>query len=698
MIKYLKNSQFIVTLTLDMTERHVNILNHESTKVFLPVLKTLQSEYQKKTLRGVIITSAKSTFLAGGDLDYLHNLSDKTTLFNYAERLKWFFRELETLGVPVVAAINGSALGSGFELTLACHHRLVVDSPKIALGHPEVGLGIMPGGGGVVRLTWAIGMESALEVLTSGKTYKPQQAIKLGLVHELVKDEKELIKRAESWILANPNVKQPWDKLSRIPDGSPYTNSKTGHKVAAANALIQEKTKGNLPAVQYIMNTISEALCVDFDTAMRIESRYFASLVSSKEARNMTKALWYEVNEAKDGSARPKGFGRFKAKNIAIIGAGNMGAGIALACANQGINVLLKDVSMAVARQSKDGIGKLLQQSVGKNELNAHEMQAILKKITPTDNLTGFEECDLVIETVFESLAVKRKVAKELEQVIHREAFIASNTNSLAITDISSELKHAENLIGLHFFSPVHESKLVEVIASEKTSDETIARAFDFVVQLKKVPICVLDKPGYFTTRVFVSYLLEGIRMLEEGIPPAVIESTGYQAGMSGGPLSKADEFGLPLLNNIYNQLIEYQKSDFQSIAKLNTLLELINTKGRKGKAAQKGFYNYDQNKRTGLWEDLCSVYPSTCPYPSDKELETRLLFVQAIEALRCFEEGILTNKRDGNLGSILGWGFPAFHGGVFQFIVNYGYKEFLDTAKELERKYGKRFAINLDE
>ena len=687
MIKYQKDTDHVVTLTMDMSGRPVNIINHEVGKAFMPVLKHLLEEKAKNQLRGVILASAKKTYLAGGDLDYLYNETDPLAMFHYAENLKRFFRQLELPGVPVVAAMNGTALGSGFELPLACHYRIAVNNPHATFGNPEVGLGLMPGGGAVIRLMWMLGIEKALPILSEGKRYKVKEAFDLGLIHEIATDEEDMMERAKRWLLEHPNAKQPWDTEGGKIVGGGAGNPRTASFIAAATAQMVQKTRGNYPAVSAILNTMAEGSLVDFDTATRIESRYFASLVLRKETKNMTKAFWYDLNTINDGGHRPKGFGRFKARAIGVIGAGMMGSGIAYTAAAAGIKVVLKDVSKNVAELGKEFSAKILSAKVAKKEITEADKQAFLALITPTDKCEDFRDCDLVIEAVFENKDLKAKVTREAEQFLHRETFFATNTSSLPITKLAEASHNSQNYIGLHFFSPVDKMKLVEVIAGEKTSEETLARAIDFVHQIKKTPIVVRDAPGFYTTRVFRSYLLEGVAMLDEGIAATVIEHAGEQGGMPVGPLAQSDEVSLSLI-------LDIEKQSGQMLPPhpaINLIDRMVNEFGRKGKGKGAGFYEYPKNEKKQFWSGLKEHFLGK----NEGDFTTlihRLMFIQCLETVRCLEEGVINHVADANIGSIYGWSFAPFKGGTLQYINDFGLTQFVARAEELAAAYGDRF------
>lgn len=686
MIKYQKDLDSIVTLTLDMEKRPANIINHEIVSVFLPILETLYNEKIKGELKGVVITSAKQTFLTGGDLDYLYHAQSAEELFEYAERMAKIFRRIETLGVPFVAAINGTALGAGYELALACHHRIATNNHYTRIGFPEVTLGIMPGGGGAIRLLWLLGIEKAYTLVAGGKEYDVKEAKEWGLIDEIVEEE-EMIERAKKWILANPHKVQIWDESTRHIHYT-YENAQT---IAVLIANLAKNTHNNYPAQQAILSTMAEGALVDFNTALRIESRYFAKLVVSNSCRNMMKSLWYDLHHIKEGYFRPRGYGRFRARRIGIIGAGMMGSGIAYTAAVNGVEVVLKDVTKQVAERGKQHTEKVLAAQVKTGHFTAAETKIILNRIIPTDSPKYFADCDLIVEVVFENKEVKAKVTREANEYLHREAFIASNTSTLPITNLAEAAVHPEKFIGLHFFSPVESTQLVEIIVGEKTSDETIARAFDFAKQIRKIPIIVRDGHGFYINRVATTYIQEAILLLKEGQMPTTIENAALKLGMPTSPLATADEIGLNWFLENEKRNLNYYGEDYLMSGVSDVLDILVNEYQRKGKTKQTGFYDYSPSGKK-LWKELRTIFPENTIQIPEQEIIDRLVFIQCLEAFRCLQEGVLKNTEEGNMGSILGWGFPSFKGGVFQYVQDYGMAAFVQRAEILAKKYGKRF------
>ncbi len=675
-----------------MEGRDVNIINHEVGKAFIPVLIHLKKEKEAGELSGVIITSAKKSFLAGGDLDYLYETQDAAGIFKFIEKQKEIFRALETLAVPVVAGMNGSALGSGFELALACNHRILLKGSKTVVGLPEVNMGLLPGVGGVIRLMWLLGIEKALKILTKGERYKPEDALAVGLVDELANDYNSMIDKAHAWIKANPNPVRPWDhKGYKIPGGTPH-DSKVAQMVAAATAMMTRKTRNLYPAPHAILNTLVEGSTLDFDTALRVESRYFTQLLLGREARNMTKAFWYDLNSIRAGKSRPKGIGKFRPRKIGVIGAGMMGSGIAYVASMSGLEVVLKDVSKSVAERGKSYSKQQMNKQVGRGRMSEENKKMVLDRIKPTETAADFEGCDLVIEAVFESRSLKAAVTKEAEQYIDEYSIFASNTSTLPITGLAKASVRPENFVGLHFFSPVDKMKLVEIIIGEQTSDETLARAFDFVKMIRKFPIVVNDGRGFYTSRVFGTYILEGAALLEEGHLPIMIENAGLNAGMPVGPLAVSDEVSMSLSLDIETQAEQDLGAAYVARPGLSVFEKMVKELKRPGKAKGVGYYEYPANAKKHLWSGLTEHFPPSDNQLSMEEMMERLMFVQALETVRCMEEKVITSVADANIGSIFGWGFAPFKGGTLQYINDYGLAEFVAKAKEMAARFGTRF------
>lgn len=694
MINYSKDSDNIVTLTLDNPTKSTNVINKAFGEAFKEVLGKLKAEAD---LRGIIVTSAKDAFLAGADIDEMFAESDAQKFFDQAQEFKAGLRWIETQGKPVVAAINGTALGGGLEMTLNCHRRIVINNPKIQLGLPEVTLGLLPGGGGVTRFVRILGLQPAFPLLTEGKKLSPQEALSTGLIHELVATKEELLAKSREWILANKTAKQPWDVDGyKIPGGSP-TSSKVAGMLPVAPAMLAKKTYNNYPAPLAIMAAAIEGAMVDFETATRIESRYFAGLATGKVAKNMISVFWKQLNELNAGKSRPAVAEKFSFKKVGVLGAGMMGSGIAFACAMSGLEVVLKDVSQEGADKGKAYSENLLKKRVSKGKSTKEKADEILNRIKATADANDLEGCDLIIEAVFENRELKAKVTAEAEAVMDATGVFASNTSTLPITGLAEKSSRPKQFVGLHFFSPADRMPLVEIIIGKETSDETLARAFDFVKQIKKTPIVVNDSRGFYTSRVFATYVLEGIALLEEGNHPRAIEAAGLQAGMPVGPLALTDEVSLSLIAHIRTQTNLDLAAEGKAIPNHSAykVIDKMIALGREGKAKGAGFYEYPKEKdaKKYLWSGLLENFPNTVDL-FERDMIDRMLFIQSIETVRCLDENVLLSVPDANIGSIFGWGFAPFKGGTLQYINDYGVKAFVARAKELEARYGERFAV----
>ncbi len=692
-IHYAKDEHNVVTLTLDQPGRAVNVVDAKFGVTLAMIVERLQAE---ANLAGVIITSAKKTFMAGGDLTWLYAATNAADIFHSAETVKAGFRHLETLGVPVVAALNGTALGSGIELALACHHRIVVNDSRIRLGFPGVTLGLLPGGGGVTRLTRLLGLQAAFPLLTEGAQLEPTAAHQAGLVDALANDTVDMLTQARAWIVANPNAVQPWDRPGyRMPGGDPRS-PRVAQMLSVAPAMLRKRTYGNYPAPEAILSTMVEGAQSDFATASRIESRYFAQLATGQVAKNMINAFWFQLNQIKDGASRPQTVPPQVTKKVGVLGAGMMGHGIAYVTAVAHIDVVLKDETLEKAEAGKAKVAALLAKRVSKGKLTKTESEAVLARIQVTAEAADLADCDLIIEAVYEDRELKAKVVREAEDVLAETAVFASNTSTLPVTSLAKAAQRPHNFVGLHFFSPVEKMKLVEIIRGEATSEETLAKAFDFVLQIDKLPIVVNDSRGFYTSRVFGTYLREGLALLGEGYHPRAIESAGLQAGMPVGPLALADEVSLELMLHIREQTRRDMAAEGRTLPDhpSDAVLDVMTGEyGRYGRAHGAGFYDYPENGNKSRWPELQTIVPSQGEPLGQREMMERLMFVQALEAVRCLEENVVTSVADANVGAILGWGFAPFKGGTLQYINDYGLEAFIQRSQALAEKYGERFA-----
>ncbi len=687
-VRFEKDSENVVTVTFDAPGAPVNTMTKAWEAAFIETVERLAGE--KTLIKGVILASAKKTFFAGAELKDVLKFgpNDGPLVFRWVEGIKKHMRALEMIGIPVVAAIEGAALGGGWEIALSAHCRIVLDDPSIQLGLPEVTLGLLPGVGGVTKTTRLLGLQAAFPYLVEGKTMRPQEAAKLGLVQGLAANKADLFRMAREWIAANPSPKQPWDDPDyRMPGGGPGS-PKVSQMLSIAPAMVVEKTRGLYPAPKAIMAAMVEGAYVDFDTALRIESRYLARLAVGQVAKNLI-SLFFNRTAIKSGASRPKDIAKWKATKVGILGAGMMGGGIAWANATRGVACVLKDVSIEKAEAGKAYTAKILERR--------KKDQKSLELITATAETKDLGGCDLIIEAVFEKRELKAQVTKEAEPQLALGGIFASNTSTLPISGLAAASAHPEKFIGLHFFSPVDRMELVEIIMGEKTSPETLAKAYDYVLQIGKTPIVVNDSRGFFTSRTFGTFVQEGCAMLAEGIPAAAIENAARQAGMPVGPLEVIDQTSLSLSVQVMEQTIADLKSEGRPLPPEHpgqqVIVKMVKELNRPGRAAGGGFYEYPKDGRKHLWPELARIFGKPGVPWDLQEMKDRILYRQSIEAARCLEEGVLTTVHDANIGSILGIGFPAWTGGALQFINSVGPAKFVARADELAKKHGPRFA-----
>ena len=682
----------IITVTIDQSDRKMNVIGDGFNESFATLTDAFIND---EAAKGLILTSGKSTFVVGADIDQLAQVESAEQAFELVEDLKTSLRKLETAGKPVVAAITGTALGGGLELALACHYRIAIDSPKTKLGLPEVKLGLLPGGGGTQRLPRLVGIQKALELMTQGKELRPQQALDIGIIHDTAKDNEELISKAKEWINNNPKASQPWDERGfKIPGGD-SKHPKVVQVFSIAPAMANQKSHGNYPAITHILSSVFEGCLTDIDNGLKIESRYFVACALSDVSKNMINTLWTQLNNIKKGQSRPEGFERSKVSKVGILGAGMMGAGIAYVSAKAGIEVVLLDTSIEGAEKGKNYSAKLLDKAISRGRSTAEKKQALLDKINTTVSYDDLEGCDLIIEAVFEDVDIKAECTRNAEAVIPETAVYASNTSTLPITELAKASKRPNQFIGLHFFSPVDKMPLVEIIVGEETDDSTLAKGFDYVGQIAKTPIVVNDSRGFYTSRVFGTYVSEGIAMLAEGVHPRSIEVAGLKAGMPMPPLALQDEVSLSLSLHVMQQTkraLEAEGKTFTAHPAMPVVEKMVNELGREGKKVGKGFYDYPENGEKRLWPELTELYPTKEEQPSQQDLVDRLLYVQANETAKCYEENVVRSVADANIGSIFGWGFAPNQGGTLQFINSVGVKKFVERSRELAAAYGERY------
>ena len=660
----------------------------------------------KQNIKGIVLASTKTTFFAGADLKGTMRLkaSDAGAAFVEIELVKKNFRTLETLGVPVVSCLNGTALGGGWEIALLGHHRIAIDDNKIQFGLPEVTLGLLPGASGVTKMTRHLGLMGAQPYLVEGKTFSPQEAKGMGLVHDLVAPSDsagaEMKTRALAWIAANPKAQHPWEAKGYKVPGGPPSSPNVAPMLAVAPAMIKKQTRGLYPAPEAIMACMVEGLQVDLETALRIESRYLAKLMTGANARAMINTFFFNLNAIKSGQSRPKDVPRFKPAKVGLLGAGMMGAGIAYVQASKGIATVLKDVSQEKADLGKSFSAKITQGRVDKGRMSADDQKKILDRIHATGSLADLKDCELIIEAVFENRDLKATVTKEAEPLLAPGGFFASNTSTLPIGGLAKASVAPEKFIGIHFFSPVDKMKLVEIIRGKQTSDETVARAYDYVQAIGKMPIVVNDSRGFFTSRVFGTFVMEGVAMLGEGIPAPAIENAGLLCGMPVGPLAVLDETALSLTLHVMEQTradFEAEGKSFDASAAQSLVADMVRKHKRPGRAGGAGFYEYPTEKgaKKFLWPELKRLFEKADASWDIDEMKDRLLYRQAIETARCLSENVLTSVHEANIGSIFGIGFAPWTGGAMQFIYGMGIEAFVKRADETAARFGSGFVLS---
>ncbi|NEC09673.1 3-hydroxyacyl-CoA dehydrogenase NAD-binding domain-containing protein [Streptomyces sp. SID7909] len=711
-IRWEQDETGVVTLVLDDPNQSANTMNQAFKDSIAAVAD--RAEAEKDSIRGIIYTSAKKTFFAGGDLKEMIRIgpSNAQLAFDTGTAIKNSLRRIETLGKPVVAAINGAALGGGYEIALASHHRIALDAPGSRIGLPEVTLGLLPAGGGVTRTVRLMGIADALlKVLLQGTQYTPRRAQENGLVHEVAATPEEMLEKARAFIDAHPESQQPWDvKGYKIPGGTPSHPKFAANLPAFPSNLKKQIAGAPMPAPRNILAAAVEGSQVDFETALTIEARYFTELVTGQVSKNMIQAFFFDLQAVNSGASRPKGIEERRVRKVAVLGAGMMGAGIAYSCAKAGIEVVLKDVSAEAAAKGKAYSEKLLDKALSRGRTTEAKRDELLARITPTGDVADLAGCDAVIEAVFEDTALKHKVFQEIQDVIEPDALLCSNTSTLPITVLAEGVSRPVDFIGLHFFSPVDKMPLVEIIKGEKTGDEALARAFDLVRLIKKTPIVVNDSRGFFTSRVIGQFINEGVAMVGEGVEPASVEQAAAQAGYPAKVLSLMDELTLTLPRKIRNETrkaVEEAGGTWPEHPADTVIDRMVDEFGRPGRSGGAGFYEYDEaGKRTRLWPGLREQFGgsggrspdghSTKPGTdiSFTDMQERMLFSEALDSVRCLEENVLITVADANIGSIMGIGFPPWTGGVLQYINGYegGLPGFVARARELAERYGDRF------
>ena len=694
-IKYSVDSDGVAILAIDLPGKSMNVLTPELMDDLETLVKHVAAD---PAVKGAVITSAKKAFIAGADIKDMVTAYDRGVTvqeaFAFSNQLNRRFRAMETCGKPIAVAMNGLALGGGLEVCLACHYRVMTDDPRAVVGFPEVNIGLLPGAGGTQRLPRLIGVAEALPLILQAKNVNSQKALELGIVHELAPAD-QVVERARKWVLEKGDPVQPWDKKDfKLPGGAGAMTPRNAQNYTVSTSLVAGKTQHNYPAPIAALSAIYEGCITPIDTGLNIESQYFATLLAGPVARNMMRTLFVNKGAADKLSRRPEGVEKSSVKKLGILGAGMMGAGIAYVSARAGMQVVLLDSDLEKAEHGKAYSTGLLDKDIARGYSTEAKKQALLGLITPTADYADLAGCDLVIEAVFENVDIKADVTHKTEAVVAATTIFASNTSTLPITGLAAASKRPKNFIGLHFFSPVDKMPLVEVIVGKKTSNEAIARSLDYVQQIGKTPIVVNDSRGFFTSRVFSTYTSEGIRMLAEGINPALIENAAIMAGLPVGPLTVTDEVTIELAWKIGKATAEALGKAYPSDPAeqaITTMMELA----RKGKRYGAGFYDYPADGKKHLWSGLAQHFPLSEQQPDVAAVKERLLYIEALESARCFEEKVITHPADADIGSIFGLGFPAWTGGVLSFIDTVGIGPFVKNCDRLAKAHGERFKVS---
>lgn len=694
---YEKDADGIVTVTFDAQDKSANTMTFAWLDAMEEIIERLKTE---EGLAGVVLASAKNTFFAGGDLDFMLNSTQTAQeMYDYVERNKAPFRAMEKLPVPFVAAINGAALGGGYEICLACDHRIVVADPKAVVGLPEVTLGVLPGAGGVCRMVAMLGLEAALPLLAEGKQLRPDAALKVGMVDAIVEAQDQLIPAAKDWIKANPQAcAKPWDKKGFKYPGGGADAPNVRMAAAMAPTMLYGKTRGLMPAPEKIVDIAVNSMRMGFDSALRAESRGLVALLRSPEAKAAIKTFFFGMQAVKSGKIRPEG-APTKFKKAAVLGAGMMGAGIAWAQAYKGLETLLKDVSVENAAKGKAYSNTLADKRIKRKRMTQERKDGLLDLITPTDKDADYKGADIIVEAVFEDINLKEKVIKESFEMLADDGIYGSNTSSLPISVLAEFCPDPTRFIGLHFFSPVDKMKIVEIICGKKTSQETLRKAYDYVAQIGYLPIVVNDSRGFFTSRVFATYLDEGLALMQDGVSPVAIERAGWKAGMPVGPLAVHDEVSMELTRKAWetHKELDERLGEDSAFGKDNAATRHIGHAmvdlGRRGRKDSAGFYDYHADGTKSLWPEL-SQFVVEDRDVSIEDAVDRLIYRQVIETLRCLDEGVLNTETEANIGSIFAIGFPPHTGGALQFIHGKTKDVFLARAAELAEKYGARFVV----
>ena len=684
----------IALITIDVQGRPMNVITPEFVQELTAATLRLATD---AAIKGAVVTSAKSDFMAGADLKWLLasmlTIKDAASALAFAKPLNDLYRKFETCGKPLVAAMNGTALGGGLELALACHYRVAADNPQTRVGLPEVLVGLLPGAGGTQRLSRLIGVRDAAQLMVEGTHLTVQEAAAKKIIDKVVPAD-QLIATARQWILDGGSAVQPWDaKNFKVPGGAGGLDPRSVQTFMGGTALVAQRAQHNYPAPIAILSAVYEGTQVPIDTGLKIESRYLASLLLSPVTRNMTRTLFVNKGAAEKLVRRPAGIEKSKVSTVGVLGAGMMGAGIAYISARAGMHVCLLDTTQDKADKGKAYSEKLVAKEIERGRSSAAKGAELLGRIKTSTDFSALAGCDMVIEAVFEDRTIKADVTKKSEAVINANSVFASNTSTLPITGLAEASARPANFIGVHFFSPAEKMPLVEIIVGKQTSPATLARALDYVGQLKKTPIVVNDGRGFYTSRVFSTFTNEGMTLLNEGVKPALIENVAKQAGMPVGPLAVLDEVTLELVYHVTQQTKRDLGADYRESSSWPVVSKMVESLKRLGKRHGQGFYEYPADGPKRLWSGLAEHFPAAKAQPTVDEIKKRLLYIQALETARCMEDGVLTDPIDGDLGSILGWGFPPWTGGTLSFIDTVGIKPFVAECERLASQHGPRFA-----
>jgi 3-hydroxyacyl-CoA dehydrogenase/enoyl-CoA hydratase/3-hydroxybutyryl-CoA epimerase len=686
----------VALLTLDLKDRSMNVITMEMMTELEALIDRIAGD---DAIKGAVITSGKPTFLAGADLTMLAALSKRATsepvekVFEAAFEFNRVFRKIETCGKPFAAALNGLAMGGGLEISLACHHRVVADDPKIQLGLPEVKVGLLPGAGGTQRLVRLMGVQAALPYLLQGRSLSPQEAVGFGVVDAMVPAD-QLIGEAKKRVLEDKEATQPWDRKGfKVPGGQGSMNPKVVQVFMASEAMLRKETRDVYPAPQAILSAVYEGHQVPIDAALRIESRYFTSLILRPEAANMIRTLFVNKGEADKLIRRPSDVEKSEIRKLGVLGAGMMGAGIAYVSARAGMEVVLLDTTQDAAAKGRSYSVGLLEKDVRRGKTTREKADAVLDRIKATTDYGDLEGADLIIEAVFEDMGIKADVTGKAEAAIPDSSIFASNTSTLPITELAKASARPDQFIGIHFFSPVEKMPLVEIIVGKQTNDVALARALDYVRQIRKTPIVVNDSRGFYTSRCFGTYPTEAMAMLSEGVSPALIEHAGLMAGMQVGPLAVADEVSIELAWKVKEAAKAAMGKAYEPSPADEVLDLFVKELGRTGKKSGKGFYDYPEGGKKHLWAGLAEEFPLAENQPSVDDIKKRLLYRQAIEVARCYGEKVVTAPADADVGAIFGWGFAPQTGGPLSLIDTVGVAEFVSQCEALADQYGPRYS-----